>query len=168
MFEKFGIMDYEELMHTAAAEKKEGDLEALICLAKENGLEKEDAEDYMDGIVNTFATPYMAAVAKIEGEARELGIKGHQSDQKDTILAILDDDEELCLAVRKKEKSLAECLARILSYSSKTATEIPEAIVKLAECRINGKKEKMRRPVYEGGETRSDVKRIARQYFLDV
>lgn len=56
MFEKFGIMDYEELMHTAAAEKKEGDLEALICLAKENGLEKEDAEDYMDGIVNTFAS----------------------------------------------------------------------------------------------------------------
>ena len=34
MFEKFGEMDYEELMRTAAAEKQEGDLEALIALAE--------------------------------------------------------------------------------------------------------------------------------------
>lgn len=109
MFDKFGEMDYEELMRTAAAEKKEGDLEALIALAEENGLEKEDAEDYMDGTVDMLATPYMAAVAKIESEAKELGIKGRQSDQKDTILALLmkndQVDEEMCLAVRKKGKN---------------------------------------------------------------
>lgn len=52
MFEKFGEMDYEEFIRTAAAERQEGDLEALITLAVENGLEKEDAEDYMDGIVD--------------------------------------------------------------------------------------------------------------------
>ena len=54
MFEKFGEMDYEEFIRTAAAERQEGDLEALITLAVENGLEKEDAEDYMDGIVDTL------------------------------------------------------------------------------------------------------------------
>ena len=43
MFEKFGEMDYEEFIRTAAAERQEGDLEALITLAVENGLEKEDA-----------------------------------------------------------------------------------------------------------------------------
>lgn len=110
MFEKFGKMDYEELIRTAAAEREEGDLEALVTLAVENGLEKEDAEDYMDYIVDSLATPYMAAVAKIEGEAKELGIKGHQVDQKDTILALLDGNDELCLAVRKKEKSLTESI----------------------------------------------------------
>lgn len=104
MFEKFGKMDYEELIRTAAAEREEGDLEALVTLAVENGLEKEDAEDYMDYIVDSLATPYMAAVAKIEGEAKELGIKGHQVDQKDTILALLDGNDELCLAVRKKRE----------------------------------------------------------------
>ena len=51
MFDKFGKMDYEELIRTAAAEREEGDLEALVTLAVENGLEKEDAEDYMDYIV---------------------------------------------------------------------------------------------------------------------
>ena len=93
MFEKFGKMDYEELIRTAAAEREEGDLEALVTLAVENGLEKEDAEDYMDYIVDSLATPYMAAVAKIEGEAKELGIKGNQVDQKDTILALLEGND---------------------------------------------------------------------------
>lgn len=54
MFEKFGKMDYEELIRTAAAEREEGDLEALVTLAVENGLEKEDAEDYMDYIVDSL------------------------------------------------------------------------------------------------------------------
>ena len=35
MFEKFGKMDYEELIRTAAAEREEGDLEALVTLAVE-------------------------------------------------------------------------------------------------------------------------------------
>ena len=168
MFEKFGKMDYEELIRTAVAEREEGDLEALITLAEENGLEKEDAEDYMDGIVDSLANPYMAAVAKIEGEAKELGIKGHQLDQKDTILALLDGDDDLCLAVRKKEKSLTECLAKILTFSSECAIQVPDAIVKLAEFRMNGKKEVMRSPVYEGGETKADVRRIAKEYYLEA
>lgn len=168
MFEKFGKMDYEELIRTAAAEREEGDLEALITLAEENGLEKEDAEDYMDGIVDSLANPYMAAVAKIEGEAKELGIKGHQLDQKDTILALLDGDDDLCLAVRKKEKSLTECLAKILTFSSECAIQVPDAIVKLAEFRMNGKKKAMRSPVYEGGETKADVRRIAKEYYLEA
>ncbi len=168
MFEKFGKMDYEELIRTAAAEREEGDLEALVTLALENGLEKEDAEDYMDYIVDSIATPYMAAVAKIEGEAKELGIKGHQLDQKDTILALLDGNEELCLAVRKKDKSLVECLAKILTFSSERAVQVPDAIVKLAEFRMHGKKEKMRGPIYEGGETKADVRRIAKEYYLEV
>lgn len=172
MFDKFGEMDYEELMRTAAAEKKEGDLEALIALAEENGLEKEDAEDYMDGTVDMLATPYMAAVAKIEAEAKELGIKGRQSDQKDTILALLmkNDrvDEEMCLAVRKKGKTLAQCLARILTFASENMTQIPDQIVKLAEFRGNGKREKMRSPIYEGGGTKADVRRIAREYYLEA
>lgn len=168
MFEKFGEMDYEELMRTAAAEKQEGDLEALIALAEENGLEKEDAEDYMDDVAQELATPFMAAVAKLEEEAKELGIKGHQIDNKDTILAMLEGNEKLCLAVRKKNKKLVECLAEILSYSSECAVQVPDEIVDLAECRINGKKEKMRKPVYEGGETKADVRRIAKKYYLEV
>lgn len=168
MFEKFGEMDYEELMRTAAAEKQEGDLEALIILAEENGLEKEDAEDYMDGLADELASPFMAAVAKLEGEAKELGIKGHQLDNKDTILAMLEGNEEMCLAVRKKTKKLVECLAEILSYSSENAVKVPDEIVNIAEFRMKGKKEKMQGPIYEGGETKADVRRIAKKYYLEA
>ena len=138
MFDKFGEMDYEELMRTAAAEKQEGDLEALITLAEENGLEKEDAEDYMDDLADELASPFMAAVAKLEGEAKELGIRGHQLDNKDTILAMLEGNDELCLAVRKKNKKLVECLAEILSYSSENAVKVPDEIVNIAEFLMKG------------------------------
>lgn len=168
MFDKFGEMDYEELMRTAAAEKQEGDLEALIILAEENGLEKEDAEDYMDDLADELASPFMAAVAKLEGEAKELGIRGHQLDNKDTILAMLEGNDELCLAVRKKNKKLVECLAEILSYSSENAVKVPDEIVNIAEFRMKGKKEKMRDPIYEGGETKADVRRIAKKYYLEA
>ena len=39
MFDKFGKMNYDELIRTAKAEKEEGDEEALIALAQENGLD---------------------------------------------------------------------------------------------------------------------------------
>lgn len=170
MFEKFGKMDYEELIRTAAAEREEGDLEALVTLAVENGLEKEDAEDYMDYIADSLATPYMAAVAKIEGEAKELNIQGHQMDLKDLVLLLLIEEEnkEMCLAVRKKDKSLAECLARILTFSTEHITKVPDEIVKLSRFKGNGKDEPMRNPVWEGGGTKTEFKKIIREYYLEA
>lgn len=170
MFEKFGKMDYEELIRTAAAEREEGDLESLITLALENGLEEEDAEDYMDRIAEEFATPYMAAVAKIEAEAKELDIRGHQTDLKDLVLMLLigEENKEMCLAVRKKDKSLTECLAKILTFSTEHITKVPDEIVKLARFKGNGKDEPMRSPVLEGGGTKTEFKKIIREYYLEA
>lgn len=48
MFERFGEFDSaEELNLTAEGLKTEGDMESLLILAEENGIDKEDAEDYM-------------------------------------------------------------------------------------------------------------------------
>ena len=55
MFDKFGKMSYDELIRTAKAEKEEGDEEALIALAQENGLDQEDAEDYMDDLTEVLS-----------------------------------------------------------------------------------------------------------------
>ena len=45
MFEKFGEFDsYEEINRAAEAQKAEGDTEAILALAKENGLDEEDAQ----------------------------------------------------------------------------------------------------------------------------
>ena len=76
MFDKFGKMNYDELIRTAKAEKEEGDEEALIALAQENGLDQEDAEDYMDDLTEVLCTPREAAVARIEMEAKDLEVSG--------------------------------------------------------------------------------------------
>lgn len=47
MFDKFGEFDSaEELNKAAEGLKEEGDKESLIELAKENGIDPEDTEDY--------------------------------------------------------------------------------------------------------------------------
>lgn len=76
MEKKFGIFNtVEELNRAAAAQKAEGDLEALIGLATENGLEKEDAEDYMESEdpEDFLCNATMAAIGKLnmEGDDRK-------------------------------------------------------------------------------------------------
>ena len=73
MWDKFGEFDSaEELNRAAAAQKAEGDREVLIMLAEENGIDRDDAEDYLDGAVDELATPLMAAVGKLQVEAAAL------------------------------------------------------------------------------------------------
>ena len=74
MFKRFGPLTYEELNKTAEGLKMEGDIESLILLAEENGLEKEDAEDYADEVVDTFTTPVEAAIGKIKVESEYLNL----------------------------------------------------------------------------------------------
>lgn len=48
MFGKFGEFDSaEEINRAAAAQLKEGDLDAIKTIAEENGLDSEDAEDFL-------------------------------------------------------------------------------------------------------------------------
>ena len=50
LFEKFGEFDSaEELNRVAAAQLAEGDIDAIYGIAEENGIDREDAEDYIDG-----------------------------------------------------------------------------------------------------------------------
>ena len=79
MEKKFGIFNtVEELNRAAAAQKAEGDLEALIGLATENGLEKEDAEDYMDSNdpEDCLCNATMAAIVGRTGPASRKPVKG--------------------------------------------------------------------------------------------
>ena len=58
MFEKFGEFDSaEEINRAAEAQKREGDTEAVLVIAEENGIDREDAEDFLDGIVPELASP---------------------------------------------------------------------------------------------------------------
>lgn len=49
LFEKFGEFDSaEELNRAAAAQLAEGDIDAIYGIAEENGIDREDAEDYIE------------------------------------------------------------------------------------------------------------------------
>ena len=73
MFDKFGEFNsVEELNMTAEGFLKEGDTESLYALAEENGIDREDAEDYVNGDTEVFATLSMAAFGRLSVQEKEI------------------------------------------------------------------------------------------------
>lgn len=76
MYEKYGEFDStEELNKAAAGFLAEGDLKSLRELAEENGLDGEDAEDYIAGDIPELATVVSAAMGKLDLEEKEIDKK---------------------------------------------------------------------------------------------
>lgn len=132
MFEKFGEFDSaEELNRAAAAQKAEGDKEALIALAWENGIEKEDAEDYWDGEVDTLCTVKTAALAKLSLESKDLKLSGVLMDWVSEIEDMAVEDAALAAGIRKKDKSLAGYIALTAEEGFKNRCTVDKRIVAL-------------------------------------
>ena len=166
MFDKFGEFDsVEELNRAAAAQKAEGDEQALVLLAQENGIDKEDAEDYMDGAVDELANASMAAIGKLKVEAEQLKLDGVLVDWKEEIVKECIDDEKLARAVRKKGKCLRDCLATMLRFAFENKVQVSDEVVKATKVTHNGKEEPMRGPVYLGMPNRRQVRQLARKYY---
>lgn len=115
MFDKFGEFDSaEEINRAAAAQLKEGDLDAIKTIAEENGLDPEDAEDFCTGVIDSLTTPLLAAIGKLEMESKDLGLKNMMEDWKNFLIQMCEEDDQMAQAVRKKGKSLEKCMAQIL------------------------------------------------------
>lgn len=167
MFEKFGEFDSaEELNRAAAAQKAEGDREALVALALENGLDREDVEDYLDGVMEMLATPVMAATGKLKKEAEELKPGGILEDWKNVIMEMCMDDRTMQAAVRKKGKYLKDCMAALLKYAFENKVQVPDEVVRATKVIRNGKEEPMRGPVYMGVPDRRETREIIRNYYV--
>lgn len=167
MFDRFGEFDSAQEINEAAAEKlKEGDTEAVIAIAEENGIDKEDAEDYIDGCSEKLATPLMAAVGKLKMEGGELEINGILKDWKDAVAEACIEDEAFCMAVRKKGKSLKCCMAELIRFAFENKVKISDKIVDATKVMHNGRLEKMRKPLYLGVPNRAEAKRIIREYYM--
>lgn len=129
MFEKFGEFDScEEINRAAAAQLKEGDTDAVYAIAKENGIDLEDAEDYIDGLVPELASPLMAAYGKLAVEEADLQPYEIMADWIGYIRQRCAEDPELAAAVRRKGKSLKGCIAEIMKWSFENAKPVPEDI----------------------------------------
>lgn len=158
MFEKFGEFDsVEELNKTAEGLKAEGDKDSLIELAVENGLDKEDAEDYMDGSVEELANKLMAALGKLKVEETDLKPYGIMIDWIQYIRNVCADSEKMTVAVRKKGKNLKECMGKLLVYSLKNAKPVDRDILKAAD--VSGQ---CKLGIPDMGE----AKKIIKKYYL--
>ena len=157
MFDKFGEFDSIEEMNKVAADlKSKQDVQMLYELTKENGLDIADADDYMAGYVNELATSMSAAIGKINIEADNL--KGLVEDWKNQIIQLCTEDKELCIAVRRKGKSLAECMAKLLKYSFDKKVKLDDRIVTSAG---------LKPPVYLGIPGKAEIRKIICEYYLE-
>lgn len=166
MYEKFGEFDsFEELNRAAAAQKAEGDEEALLALAQENGLDKEDVEEYLDGIVEELATVSMAAIGKLKLEKEDLKLGGVLSDWVDELMEMCMESQELAAAVRKKGKDLAGYIAATADSGWKNRVIVDKRIVnKTKEVKkIIGTHE-----FAIGIPDRKTRRELARAYYLEV
>ena len=133
MYDKFvEFYSCEEVNRAAAAQKAEGDKEALEILAKENGIDPEDVRDYLDGVVEELCTPLTAALGKLEVESEALGLFGIFQSWKEMLVDEAIKNQDLQENIRKKGKKLKDALAAVLKAESKGRKAIPGEIAKAA------------------------------------
>lgn len=166
MWDKFGEFDsVEELNRAAAAQLAEGDIEAIKLLAKENGIDEEDAEDYADGILKELTTVKLAAIGKLEIEAADLNITGVLADWVDELKALCMKEDIFAVAVRRKGKELAGYIA----LTAETGYEHRAVVDK----RIVEKAGKIKSIVGShefaiGIPNQAERKALARKYYMEV
>lgn len=133
MFEKFGEFDcFIEINMTAEGLKKEGDTKSIYVVAEENGIPKDFAEMYIAGDIDCLCDREMAAIGKIDVEAKEIKATEIVEDWVNYIKGCIGKDERMAKAVRRKGKSLKNCIAEILKWSFKNMYPVDKDILKAA------------------------------------
>ena len=133
MFEKFGEFNSaEEINECAAGLADEQDFDSLYVMAAENGLTKEDVDDYLEDIMGSLCSPMQAALGKIEVEAAELKPEQIMVDWVSYINTQCIKDEQMARAVRMKGKSLKGCIGAIMKEAFAHQMKIDKDIIKAA------------------------------------
>lgn len=134
MYEKFGEFDTpEEINQAAAAQRQQGDEEALRLLARENGIDEEDAEDYYDGAMDTLVNPVTAAIGKLTVEAADLKLGGVLLDWVAELRTMCMESEDFARAVRHNGRDLAGYIALTAEEGYKNRTVADRRIVARTE-----------------------------------
>lgn len=133
MFDKFGELNScEEINELAENLFNEGDIDSLKVMAKENGIQEDFVEMYLQGDIPVLCDALTAALGKIDIEAAELKPKEIMEDWVEYLGGQCVEDDTLARQVRKKGKSLKGCIAALLSWSFKNQQTINEDIIKKA------------------------------------
>lgn len=165
MFEKFGEFNSAEELNRKAEELK-GDIDKLKQFAAENGLEEDDVNDYVDGVITELATPLTAAMGKIKAEKEELELHGVLEDWYEAVADECMSNLAMAVAVRENGKNLAVFMSRLLAKAFQGKVRVSDKIVSITTIEHDGKQEQMRGPVYLGIPSRAEVKKMMREYYL--
>lgn len=160
MFDKFGEMDSAaELNELAANLKTEGDKKSIRELAKENGIEGAFVDAFIEGEIEVLCDAQTAAFGKIDIESKKTDIKDCiMEDWAEYIKAECMRSDEMAEAVRKKGKTLAGCMAKLLTWSFGHQKQVPKDVIKAAK--VNAGR------VTFGVPNMGQAKRIIREYYM--
>lgn len=164
MFDKFGEFDsYIAINEAAKNQLAEGDKEAVREIAKENGLDPDDTEDFISGDIDFLCKPLSAALGKLSVEKDDLkgcGNKLLYHDWFGYIEGCCAEDSDFALAVRKKGKRLYECLGAILRESNEIMETVDSRIITASGMR------KGKGQVGFGIPREARVREIIKDYYL--
>lgn len=133
MFEKFGELNsFGEINELAENLFNEGDTESLKAMAKENGIQNEFVQMYLQGDIPALCDPLTAAMGKIDVEVAELKPQEIMEDWVEYLRGQCMENEILAYQVRKKGKSLKGCIAALLKWSFSNQQQIDKDIIKAA------------------------------------
>lgn len=133
MFDRFGYMESAGAINeTAVNLRKEGDMESIRVLAKENGLDEDIAQAFIEGDILYLCDDMAAAIGKIEMECQELKPKEIMEDWVNYLKSQCFEDEMVARAVRRKDRNLKGCIAALLKWSFANQTSVDKDILTAA------------------------------------
>ena len=133
MFDKFGEFNSaEEINKAAAGQLAQADTEAIREIARENGLDPQDAEEYITGEVPELCNSLMAALGKIKVEEAELKPVEIVQDWINYIKTQVTEHPDMAIAVRRKGKTIKGCIAELLKWSFENCYLVDKDITKAA------------------------------------
>ena len=159
MFEKFGELNsFGEINELAENLFNEGDTESLRAMAKENGIQSDFVDMYLQGEIPVLCDQLTAALGKIDVEVAELKPKEIMEDWVEYLKSQCMENELMAYSVRKKGKSLKGCIAALLKWSFGNQIPIEQEILKAAGVTAGR--------VTLGIPGMATAKRIIREYYL--
>lgn len=159
MFDKYGEFDSADEMNAKAAELlAAGNTEGVLILAAENGLDPEDADDFINGDIPELTNALLAASGKLDIEDAKLKLDEIMADWLSYIRMECAENPGMAAAVRRKGKSLKGCIAALLAWSFGHQKQVDKEIIKAAG--VNAGRVTMGIP---GNGT---AKKIIREYYL--
>ena len=160
IFTKYGNFNSaDEINEAAKNQLAQGDTEAIREIARENGLDPEDAEEFITGGWDRVCSETSAALGKITIEEDSMTISGIMHDWIRYIQLCISESKEFAVAVRRSDKSLAGALGAILKASEELMEEVDDAILEAADVHFKGQ-------VKFGIPEEAQVREIVKAYYL--